>query len=61
MPLREKGPDEQMLSGSVPLSRPGSAADWRNSARFLTYTPGVHCRDGLTAGGKRIRTVGPSL
>ena len=58
MPFREKRPDEQVFSQLVPLSRPVCRADWRKSARLFAYRPGVHCRDGLTAGGDRIRTIG---
>ena len=57
MPFREKRPDEQVFSQLVPLSRPACGADWRKSARLFAYSPGVHCRDGLTAGGSRIRTL----
>src|SRR5262249_38320772 len=42
------------------LSRPASAANWRNGARLFACSPGVNCRDRLTAGGRRIRTLGPS-
>ena len=57
MPFREKRPDEQVFSQLVPLSRPVCRADWRKSARLFAYRPGVHCRDGLAAGGKWIRTI----
>ena len=59
MPFREKRPDERVFRQLVPLSRPVCRADWRKSARLFAYSPGVHCRDGLSAGGSRIRTLGP--
>ena len=60
MPFREKRPDERVFRQLVPLSRPVCRADWRKSARLFAYSPGVHCRDGLTAGGNGIRTTGPA-
>src|SRR6516162_1834329 len=60
MPFREKRPDERVFSQLIPLSRPVCRADWRKSARLFAYRPGVHCRDGLSAGGSRIRTIGPA-
>jgi len=45
----------------VPLSRPVCRADWRKSARLFAYSPGVHCRDGLSAGANQIRNLGPTV
>jgi hypothetical protein len=56
MPFKEKRPDERVFSQLVPPSRPVCPADWRKSARLFAYSPGVHCRDGLSAGGNWIRT-----
>ena len=61
MPFREKRPDERVFRQLVPFSRPVCRADWRKSARLFAYSPGVHCRDGLPAGGDGIRTVGPTF
>jgi len=61
MPFREKRPDERVFRQLVPLSRPVCRADWRKSARLFAYSPGVHCRDGLPAGGSWIRTFGPAV
>ena len=61
MPFREKRPDERVFRQLVPLSRPVCRADWRKSAGLFAYSPGVHCRDGLSAGASRIRTVSPTL
>src|SRR5215813_6029602 len=60
MRFREKEPNELVFRQSVPLSRPACGADWRKSARLFAYGPRVHCRDGLTAGGNEIRTLGPA-
>ena len=60
MPFREKRPDERVFRQLVPLSRPVCRADWRKNAGLFAYSPGVHCRDGLPAGGKGIRTLSPS-
>ena len=54
MPFREKRPDERVFRQLVPLSRPVCRADWRKSARLFAYSPGVHCRDGLPAGGDSL-------
>jgi hypothetical protein len=42
------------------LSSP-DGADWRKNARLFAYSPRVQCRDGLAAGAKWIRTLGPTL
>ena len=42
-----------------PFSRPHASADCRKNAGLSAYSPGVHCRDRLRAGGSRIRTLGP--
>src|SRR5262249_32412322 len=61
MPRREKRPDERVPGKPILLSRPACSADWRKSATPFAYSPGVQCRDRLTAGGRRIRTRGPTL
>ena len=60
--LSEKnGQMDRVLSQSIPLSRPASGADWRESARVFADSHGVHCRDRLTAGANQIRNLGPTV
>ena len=42
-----------------PFSRPQPPADRRQSAGLFADSPGIHYRDRLRAGGRRIRTLGP--
>src|SRR5215472_14415584 len=60
MPRREKRPDERVPGKPILLSRPPCSADWRKSATPFAYSPGVQCRDRLTAGRRWIRTNGPA-
>ena len=61
MPVREKGAKQGRAGGAVrPFSRPCARADRRKSAALFAYSPEIHCRDRLPAGGSRIRTFGPA-
>ena len=61
MPVREKGRRSPGSLPARPFSRPQPPADRRQSAGLFAYSLRVHCRDRLAAGGRRIRTAGPTV
>jgi len=60
MPVRENTPERAGLRSAHPVSRPHLCVEARESAGLFARGIAVHWRDGLAAGGSRIRTRGPS-
>jgi hypothetical protein len=58
MPVRENTPERAGLRSAHPVSRPHLCVESRESAGLFAGGLAVHCRDGLAAGAKRIRTIG---
>jgi len=60
MPVRDNTPERAGLRSTHPVSRPHPCAERRESAGLFARSPVVHWRNGLAAGGNRIRTIGPA-
>ena len=60
MPVRANTPERAGLRSAHPVSRLHHGAGRRESGGLFVRGLAVHRRDGLAAGGSRIRTRGPS-
>src|SRR6516164_7877676 len=61
MPVRENTQGTAGLRSAHPVSRLQPWIERRESAGLFERSPGVHWRNGLAAGGKRMRTGGPTV
>ena len=59
-PSEKIRPKRAGLPSAHPVSRPHLCVESRESAGLFAGGLAVHCRDGLAAGGNRIRTIGPA-